>query len=163
MVYMVLSSVNESLGISISFDADHNAIINYTGTQSFTAVRQQYVTLLVTEILTNAVFINLLNKKNNNIIARPLGPNTSGNVFSVFDTEIKTSAMSIEKILQSATNLDYEEEYYSFNMKDRISKIAKEILVYYLVIVHDNHQFVFAADVVDQIPFVLYDISRGGK
>ena len=165
MISLLLSHVNRELGISLVFDGKERKvkIIFDSSIKSFVELRKKYVSILSSKIYKNNMFVGMLNDKYKFITENASNYDKFANAFSSFDTEIKKSAMSVEKILQAKCNFKYEDKFYDYNMKDRIINYMYTIMPYFLIIIHDNKNFNFAIKAVELLPFMVYYLCNEEK
>lgn len=155
MISLILSHVNRELGIQLSFDSKKVTIKYDDSISSFMDLRKKYIYSLATNLFGNDLLISMLKNSYNYQTGSNINKDLF-NSFSAFDTEIKKSAMSVEKILQARCNHKYEDNFYNFNMKDRLKDYSMTIMAYFLIIIHDNKNYNFAIKAVDLLPFMIY-------
>lgn len=158
IISLVLQVVNERLGIKLEFESKKVKVLFDDSIVDFKNLRKLFISNLSSELYKNALASGMLKKAYN----LETGTNLSSdvfNIFSAFDTEIKKSAMSVEKILQAKSNSLYEKDFYDFNMKERLKSFALTIMPYFLIAIHDNQNYIFSATAVDLLPFMIYYLS----
>lgn len=156
MISLILFHINKKLDVSLKFE-DKRVIINYSDSiPNFKELRRRYLYLLAISLYKQDLFVGMLKDKYNFDVDKKNISKILLNTYSAFDTEIKKSAMSVEKMLQSKQNYKYEDKFYNFNMKERIRNYSLVVMPYFLIIIHDNQNFNFAAKAVDLLPFMIY-------
>lgn len=156
MISLIFLHINKKLDVTLKFD-EKRVVISYSNSISnFKELRRRYLYLLTVYLYKQDLFVGMLKDKYNFDINHKNISKAIFNAYSAFDTEIKKSAMSVEKILQAKQNHKYEDEFYNFNMKERIKNYSLVIMPYFLIIIHDNQNFNFAAKAIDLLPFMMY-------
>lgn len=114
-----------------------------------------YIAALVKEVSINSEFGNMLIDKYK---LNTKDPHFYNKLFSCIDTEIKRALGSMEKILLNYENDQYDDEYYSYNIKKMVPKFLK-CFVPYIVLIISNNSVVG----VDNYSYIIYSISKGEK
>lgn len=162
IISLVLMKVNKELNISLEFKQSGEVKIKYDySIFNFAALRKEYVSKLVIMINTSKHLIGMLDHSYGLNVNSLKAMDKVIALFSAFDTEVKKSAMSVEKILQAKHSFKYEDDFYDLNMRDRLDSYVKTILPYFIIIIHDNHNYNFSINAFDLIPFILYHLSVG--
>lgn len=82
---------------------------------------------------------------------------------SCFDTEIKKTIYSIEKMLQKKYFRFYDNKFFSYNMENSLNKYVKMILSYLLIITRGSNLYGSINEIVELAPFTLYYYSKLGE
>lgn len=156
IVSIVLRETSQKL--SISFEQSESNIIVFKYDHAIPNIQQlriEYLTVLANTLARNKVFSNILEKKYNLKLNGTISDLEK--LVSSFDTEVKKTIASIDKILQNHNNGRYSDEFFDYNLKDKIAEYINVLVPYLLIIIKDNS---WLNSNVDLFPFVFYYIVK---
>ena len=121
-----------------------------------------YIIYIGDYLLRNTIFRNLLVDKYKISFNKPFKLNDYTIAASAFDTEVKKTLLTLEKIMQSYYQNHYDGDVFNSNLGKKLKQWT-DVLIPYMVLILQSSTGKVGVNNIDMVPYVLYDLSKKGK
>lgn len=164
MVSIVLTKAIESCKIKMEYN-NEKVMLSYDISKpkaTLSDLCKSFISAIVMTIISKEDFREPLAAKYSFPVL--IGKTYNFNAFlSCFDTEIKKTINSIEKMLQRKYFEFYDNDFFDYNMSNSLNKYVYVLLVYLLIITRGSNLYGNNNTIVELAPFTLYYFSKLGE